>query len=154
GHAAERVVARGASTEPAVVPDLAFARFDALAAVDARGGIRVRGTGPGRASLDAAVARVRDAASFAPAVVAPAGWRSSLDRDEHADRVEAVLAMLEAGECYQVNLTRRLTCDDAVDPVALHGALAAAHPAPHLTLLHLPDLDDGIAVVSASPERF
>ena len=43
GHAAERVVARGASSEPATVPDLVFARFDALAVIDPRGGIRVRG---------------------------------------------------------------------------------------------------------------
>ncbi len=62
--------------------------------------------------------------------------------------------MLRAGECYQVNLTRRLTCDDAIDPVALYGALAHAHPAPHLTLLQLPELGPGTAVVSASPERY
>jgi para-aminobenzoate synthetase component 1 len=65
-----------------------------------------------------------------------------------------VLDLLRAGECYQVNLTRRLTCDDAVDPVALHGALARSHPAPHLTLLRLPSVGPGTAVVSASPERF
>jgi para-aminobenzoate synthetase component 1 len=53
-----------------------------------------------------------------------------------------------------VNLTRRLECDDALDPVALHAALSRAHPAPHLTLLDLPDLGPGTAVVSASPERF
>ena len=62
--------------------------------------------------------------------------------------------MLRAGECYQVNLTRRLTCDDAIDPIALYGALAHAHPAPHLTLLQLPELGIGTAVVSASPERY
>jgi para-aminobenzoate synthetase component 1 len=156
GHAAERVVARGASTEPPTVPDLALARFDAIAVVDARGGIRVRGTGPGRALLDAA-ARAR-AASLStagpPTTLAPTTWYSGLDRDEYADRVSTVLEMLRAGECYQVNLTRRLTCDDAVDPVALYGALAHAHPAPHLTLLRLPELGPGTAIVSASPERY
>jgi para-aminobenzoate synthetase component 1 len=160
GHAIERVVARGASTEPAVVPDATFARFDSVAVVDPRGGIRVRGVGAGRGLLEDAVARhaARRATSSAirPNVgpSSPTRWCTGLERDEFADRVEAVLELLRAGECYQVNLTRRLTCDVALDPVALHGALTRAHPAPHLALLHLPDLGPGTAVVSASPERY
>jgi para-aminobenzoate synthetase component 1 len=149
GHAAERVIARGASLEPASVPDLVFARFDALAVVDPRGGVRVQGSGAARVLLDAAVG----ARSTCP-VVTPTRWRSGLDRDEYAARVSTVLDLLRAGECYQVNLTRRLTCDDALDPIALHGALTRAHPAPHLTLLQLPELAAGVAVVSASPERY
>jgi para-aminobenzoate synthetase component 1 len=153
GHAAERVVSRGASLEPPTVPDLAFARFDALAVVDPRGAVRVRGSGPGRALLDAAVEHPASAlAGCAP--MPTTRWRSGLDRDEYADRVATVLGLLQAGECYQVNLTRRLTCDDAVDPVALHRALARAHPTPHLTLLQLSELGTGTAVVSASPERY
>jgi len=155
GHAAERVVARGASTEPASVPDLVFARFDALAVVDPRGGVRVRGSGPGRALLDeAAAARASCLPVASSAPVPSTRWRSGLDRDEYADRVGTVLEMLRAGECYQVNLTRRLTCDDAIDPIGLYGALAHSHPAPHLTLLQLPELGAGTAVVSASPERY
>jgi len=150
GHAAERVVARGASTEPASVPDLVFARFDALAVVDPRGGVRVRGTGPGRALLEHAA----EVGAPYPPPVPVTRWRSGLDRDEYADRVGAVLDLLRAGECYQVNVTRRLTCDDAIDPVALYGALARTHPAPHLALLQLPDVGGGTAVVSASPERY
>ena len=149
GHATERVVARGASIEPASVPDLVFARFDALAVVDARGDARVRGSGPGRRLLDDAVTA---RASCPP--VPSTRWRSGLDRDEYADRVRTVLELLRAGECYQVNLTRRLTCDEAIDPRALYGALAHAHGAPHLTLLQLPAIGAGTAVVSASPERY
>jgi para-aminobenzoate synthetase component 1 len=151
GHAAERVVSRSASTEPAWVPDAVFARFDALAVVDPHGGIRLRGDGPGRALLVDAAAQPR------PGPLAPmpsTRWRSGLDHDAYTDRVATVLDMLRAGECYQVNLTRRLTCDDAVDPVALYRALAHAHPAPHLTLLRLPEVGAGTAVVSASPERY
>jgi para-aminobenzoate synthetase component 1 len=152
GHAAERVVARRASLETATVPDLVFARFDALAVIDPRGGIRVRGTGPGRTLLDVAVAARAPLAACPPCP--PTRWHSGLDRDEYADRVATILELLRAGECYQVNLTRRLTCDDALDPVALHRALAHAHPAPHLALLQLPQLGTGTAVVSASPERY
>jgi para-aminobenzoate synthetase component 1 len=152
GHAAERVVARGASTEPASVPDAVFARFDALAVVEPRGGIRVRGDGPGRVLLDDAIAH--HASVGTPRPMPATHWQSSLSRDEYTDRVGLVLDMLGAGECYQVNLTRRLTSPDAVDPIALYGALAHAHPAPHLSLLQLPDVGPGTAVVSASPERY
>jgi para-aminobenzoate synthetase component 1 len=154
GHAAERVVGRGASNEAAHVPDLVFARFDALAVVDDRSGIRVRGTGSGRALLDEAIGAHALGRSGRPDRIAPTRWCSGLDRDEYADRVATVLELLRAGECYQVNLTRRLTYDDALDPIALYGTLAHAHPAPHLTLLQLPELGDGVAVVSASPERY
>ena len=41
-----------------------------------------------------------------------------------------------------------------LDPVALYGALARHHPAPHTAMVRIPDLGDGVAVVSASPERY
>jgi para-aminobenzoate synthetase component 1 len=152
GHSAEKVIARGASLEPRTVPDLAFARFAARAVVDAQGRVRIDGTGRARALLETAAADGdRSCRNVAPT---PTQWHSGLDRDEHRARVEVVLDLLRAGECYQVNLTRRLTCDHAVDPVALHRRLSLAHPAPHATLLVLPELGDGTAIVSASPERY
>lgn len=148
GHAFERVPARSASLEPASVPDVLFGRFDALAAVSVSGAVTVHGEGPGRALLDAAVR-----APVAPPPLAPVGaWRSSLARDEYEDRVTNVLDLLQAGECYQVNLTRRLEADGALDPVALHAALVVRNPAPHAGMLRLPDRAFG--VVSASPEGF
>ena len=81
GHAAERVVARGASTEPASVPDAVFARFDA-----ARGRRRTgrhprarRRTGP------RAPRRTRSArpASAAHLPMPSTHWHSGLDRDAY-----------------------------------------------------------------------
>ncbi|MGH8998110.1 MAG: anthranilate synthase component I family protein [Acidimicrobiia bacterium] len=77
-------------------------------------------------------------------------WSSSLSQDEFEAGVRAVVALVEAGECYQVNLTRRLTCAEPADPVALFGALTVHNPAPHAALVRI----GGTAVVSASPERF
>jgi len=156
GHATERVVSRGASLDPSLVPDVTFARFDALAVVDEHGRIRVRGDGPGRRALElAALERSALDTSISPATVLGATrWTSGLDRDAYCTRVETILELLRAGACYQVNLTRRLTCDDPVDPIALYGALTRSHPAPYTALLHLPGVGDGTAVVSASPERF
>ena len=56
---------------------------------------------------------VRERASLPPFHGLHATWTSSLDRVAHRDVLAAVLELLEAGECYQVNLTRRLTTLDA-----------------------------------------
>ena len=132
GHAVERVVARGASTEPASVPDAVFARFDALAVVDARGACpRAGQRSRTRAARRTRSSRTRHATRPEVPAIPATHWQSGLDRGEYSDRVDAVLELLRAGECYQVNLTRRLTCDEAIDPVALSARSSHAHPAPH-----------------------
>jgi para-aminobenzoate synthetase component 1 len=152
GHALERVVPRHASREGAVVPDLVFARYSALAIVDSDGRMAVRGEGDGRTLLE------RAARDLEPTAVAPplhgGSFRSSIDRDGYRDRIETILTLLEAGECYQVNLTRRLSAERALDPVALYGAIARSHPAPYAAMARFVIDGDAIAVVSASPERF
>jgi para-aminobenzoate synthetase component 1 len=159
GHAIERVVPRGASREPAAVPDGVLARFDARAVIGPDGTITVAGDGPGRAALEDAAARVargsvrevRDAGDTEPP---EEGWWSSLGRNAFAERVGSVLELLRAGECYQVNLTRRLVHDDAMDAVALFRALADRHDAPHLAFWRAQLGGEMLTVVSASPERF
>ncbi len=154
GHSLERVPRRAASAEPATVPDVVFARFGAVAVVAADGVVQVHGDGAGRARLEGATSALAGDDAVV-AVPRPSGrWQSSLDRDAYRVRVDAVLELLRAGQCYQVNLTRRLSCDHALDPVALYGALARHHPAPHTAMVRIPDLGDGVAVVSASPERY
>ncbi len=65
-------------------------------------------------------------------------------------RVQEYLA---AGDCYQVNLARRLCApvDRPVDPVALFRRIARRSPAAYGAVI---DPGDGWAIVSASPERF
>lgn len=147
GRAVERVEPR-ADGEPAP-PDLALARFDARVVIDPTTGARIEGTGESRALLERALDR---AARARGEIAAPAlgPWRTSLDRTAWEERVRRALDHIAAGDCYQVNLTRRLTCERAADPAALFAALARRNPAPHAAFVRL----DGIAVVSASPERF
>ena len=80
--------------------------------------------------------------------------RTSLTRYEHAHAVDAIHELLLAGECYQVNLTRRLDFDAAPDPFALFDAVAEANPAPHASVFTFGDALPGVAVVSASPELY
>jgi para-aminobenzoate synthetase component 1 len=133
GHAVETVRPGRASAVAAAVPDLLLVRFARQARF------------PG---LDRILP-----AGLAPVRLGPAA-RSSLRRAEYLGAVETVLGHIRAGDCYQVNLTRTLEWDIAVDPVAMLGALAARRPAPHGGLLRLPTASGTVAVVSASPERF
>jgi para-aminobenzoate synthetase component 1 len=160
GHTIEPVRATSASREARSVPDVAFARFGAHATIGEDGTIEIDGAGMGRSLLDAAVASRRDGAAGSDGreVVDNhecASWRTSLDRPEYEARVEAIIDLLRAGECYQVNLTRRLTREGALDPVVLYERLTRLHEAPYTSMVRLQLADYGdVAVVSASPERF
>ena len=90
----------------------------------------------------------------------PAGWTSSLRRDEYVAGVRRIRELVREGEVYQVNLCRVLTARvpgsltaarrEGLDPWALAAVLAQGNPAPYAGVL---DLDEGW-VVSASPELF
>ncbi len=147
GRAVEHVEERLPSTSG--MPDLLLARYDARLVVEEHG-VRWEGSRTGRHRLEHLL-------DTAPALggLELGSARSSLDRAGFEAGVRSIVELVEAGECYQVNLTRRLTWDCAADPVALHRALAAANPAPHESLLVLPRPGgDPVTIVSASPERF
>ena len=156
GRAVEHVDARLIADD--AVPDLLLARYDARLVIDDNtgrtGSRRFEGSSSGRRRLQ----RLLESASAAPSSATAVGLgraRSSLDRPAFEAGVRAIVALVEAGECYQVNLTRRLAWDHAADAIALHRALTAANPAPHAGLFVLPRPGgDAIAVVGASPERF
>ena len=92
---------------------------------------------------------------------APQQWTSSLDHDGFTKGVTAIRHEIEAGDVYQVNLTRRLRAPLSAiverdrarpDIAALGAALAQGNPAPFSAVVRLPD--HGVEVASASPERF
>jgi len=146
GRAVERVGRR--RPDDLGLPDLCLARFDARLVIGPAG-LRLEGDGPTRELLGAAARRARAAAGpVGEPALGPV--TSSLDRAAFEAGVAEIIELIRAGECYQVNLTRRLTSGVAADPVALFGALVRHHPAPHAALLRCGD----VGVVSASPERF
>jgi para-aminobenzoate synthetase component 1 len=124
GRAVERVEPR--TDDDLDLPDVAFVRYRTVRPVEPPSG---------------------------PAVALGAR-RSSLSRAAHAARVQAVHELLAAGECYQVNLTRRLSFAETPDPYALLSALAAVNPAPYAACCTFGAALPGVAVVSASPELF
>jgi para-aminobenzoate synthetase component 1 len=161
GRAVERIEPRAG--DDLRVPDVVLARHDTRVVLEHGAPPRIVGHGPTRRSLERAVARAAagggDDELRSRLQPARGPWRSNLSREEHAARVHAIKELLIAGECYQVNLTRRLSLDERVDPVALFAAIASRHHAPHGALLapggpgavH-PEV--AVDVVSASPELF
>ena len=131
------------------LPDLLLARYDARATVGPDG-VRYAGARRARERLEQLVG-----AAPAPTPVDRLGSSSSsLSAASYQAGVREIIGLIEAGDCYQVNLTRRVTWREA-DPVALGAAVRQVNPAPHESMLVLPHPDGSeIGVVSASPERF
>jgi para-aminobenzoate synthetase component 1 len=161
GHAIEHVDVRGASLEPSPVADVTFVRFGAWATVHPDGSVTTSGSTTGRRLLGQAI----EAPPGSPRVAReprapwdggaePPTFTSSLDRAGHAELVADVHRLLVDGECYQVNLTRRLEHDGALDVTALYRALLRSDPAPHAALLRLELEGAAVGIASASPERF
>ncbi|MFZ4517544.1 MAG: anthranilate synthase component I family protein [Microthrixaceae bacterium] len=92
----------------------------------------------------------------------PASWSTSLDEAAFTAGVRSIRTEIAAGDVYQVNLTRRLRAPlpgprsawlgGPQDVAALGAALAAGNPAPFSAVVRVPSV--GLAVASASPERF
>jgi anthranilate/para-aminobenzoate synthase component I len=157
GRAVELVVPWAAADRS--IPDLVLARFDARVRFAPGEDPVLEGTGPGRRRLETALwealRSTERCETDEPQPVALDHWTSSLDQLAHADAVKAIHGLLDAGECYQVNLTRRLSSPRAADPKALFAALQKQNPAPHSALLTFgPEAPYCPAIVSASPELF
>jgi len=127
GRAIERIETK--TVDDVGLPDLAFVRFDD-------------------------VSPVADLPPLPRLDVALGDGASSISPVEHEVLVERIHELLVAGECYQVNLTRRVMYPVAPDPLALFGAIARTNPAPHAMVCTFGAVRPDLAIVSASPECF
>lgn len=75
---------------------------------------------------------------------------SNVDRTGYMQWVRTIQAYIAAGDCYQVNVARRITLPFTGDALALYRALVRAHPAPHAAYLACGPL----TIASVSPELF
>ena len=90
------------------------------------------------------------AAAPPPSLPVPQAWQQDAPA-RFLDGVARIHAHLQAGDIFQVNLSREWRVSYALPPApaSLHAALRLANPAPFAGLLQQP----GWAVVSSSPER-
>lgn len=81
-------------------------------------------------------------------------WASSMSAGDYMSGVGVIRDSIAAGDVYQVNLCRVLsaTSPERADVAALGAALAEGNPAPYSAVVRVPG--GGVAVASASPERF
>ena len=109
---------------------------------------------PSRRDVPLILVGVFDAPHPAPALPEPDGWldapRPLWSRDRYDAAISAVHGYIEAGDCYQVNLTFPMEARAGGDPLALYAALAARQPVGEGAFVDL----GGPVVLSRSPEMF
>jgi para-aminobenzoate synthetase component 1 len=76
--------------------------------------------------------------------------KSNFTPEEYMKAVNKVREYIAAGDVFQVNLSQRFEADLKIPPYELYKRLRAVNPAPFASYLNFP----GVAIVSASPERF
>jgi anthranilate synthase component 1 len=137
----------GAPTAPDDLPAEQWMRVDTLVAFDhAARRMWIAAEDP-----DAVARRIRSAPEESPSVanrIGPATAR--VGADAYAGLIRDCRAAIRRGEAYLLCLTTRFSVRGDVDPVSAHAALRAASPSHHGALIRT----GGVALVSASPERF
>jgi para-aminobenzoate synthetase component 1 len=78
-------------------------------------------------------------------------FASSISADAYRSAFDRIKSYIQAGDCYQVNLTQRFQAGYTGDPWVAYCALRQACPTP---FSGYQSLSDGDAVLSVSPERF
>jgi len=76
--------------------------------------------------------------------------KSNFTPEEYMKAVNRVREYIAAGDVFQVNLSQRFEADLEIPPYELYKRLRRVNPAPFASYLNFP----GVAIVSASPERF
>ncbi|WP_110972085.1 aminodeoxychorismate synthase component I [Pseudomonas huaxiensis] len=80
-----------------------------------------------------------------------APMRGDISAEQYREAFERVQQYIQAGDCYQINLTQRFRAPCQGDPWHAYQALRAACPTP---FSGFQTLDDGSTLLSFSPERF
>lgn len=80
-----------------------------------------------------------------------APMRGDISADQYRQAFERVQHYIQAGDCYQINLTQRFRAPCQGDPWSAYQALRAACPTP---FSGFQALEDGSTLLSFSPERF
>ncbi len=151
GRVIERLPSRAA--DDLGWPELWLGLYDWVYAYDHAAG---RGWLVGDGSPPAAAVRALEGDAPAPSGSPPLGGRlrgpasSTFSCDGYVAAVQRVREYIAAGDVFQVNLSRRITVPQAVDPWALYVRMRQRTPAPFAAYLRLPHG----AVASASPELF
>ncbi|MCG7531560.1 aminodeoxychorismate synthase component I [Psychrobium sp. MM17-31] len=81
---------------------------------------------------------------------AMSGWQKQIDFAQYQQKFQQVQNHLRAGDCYQINLTQRLSMGYQGDEYRAYQLLTDANETPFSAFVRL----DDCAILSVSPERF
>lgn len=145
----------GSRHERGAAPALVARRYDRVLGFDNRNRkafatLRDRSGEPARVCLARLRARTATIRQWS---VPPLEWIELTDPKAYAQKIDAVLAYLQAGDIYQANFSTRFVArrPATFDPVAAYLRLRRLSPNPFGAYI---DLGAGRALLSASPERF
>ncbi|WP_140394663.1 anthranilate synthase component I family protein, partial [Streptomyces recifensis] len=159
----------GQAVHKSATPDAAMLFTDRMLAVDHTEGVSyllaLSADGDDRDALrwlDETEARLRTLPAPGTAPDTPARFTGMTDpdasallrlrhgKDAYLDRVRQSLEEIRQGETYEVCLTNSVVMDVRIDPLTTYARLRRLSPVPYGALLDF----QGVAVLSASPERF
>ncbi len=139
--------------------DMAIGLYDTVAAFDHERReawvIAHEFTGLSRPSAEARTTHLVQA--LGTALPLPAGvtgvWHAETTRGEHESRIATTIESIRCGDIYQANITQRFLAEipKTTDSYDLYLRLRAATAAPFAAFINA---DDGLQILSASPERF
>jgi len=103
-----------------------------------------------RMLADASTLKELEAKQFDQPASKRVNLRSNFTHEGYLEAVQKARDYIIAGDIFQVNLSQRFEADMPLPPYELYQRLRKINPAPFASYLNF----DGVAVVSASPERF
>jgi para-aminobenzoate synthetase len=147
----------GTAAHAATTPDAALVFADRMLAIDHRDGVSWLLALEDDGWIAGTAARLRPAETLStpdgPPLVGMTDvpfLRPRHDRQAYRARIEECLERIRAGESYEICLTTEVSAPVTVDPLRTYQGLRRISPVPYGALLEFP----GVAVLSASPERF
>ncbi len=142
-----------ASRDQDGIPQERWLRVEHVLAFD-HAARKIRAYGPADVVEGLAAAAAAAATGRAPATAAAAQVggvaRARHTAEEYAALIERCRDAIREGDAYQLCLTTRFEVEASVDPLAVYARLRSATPAHHGGFIR----SDGVALLSASPERF
>ena len=93
---------------------------------------------------------LRDEAPDTESFTLTTPWRKNMSKSQYAQAFKQIQQFIQAGDCYQVNLTQCFSAQFTGSLWSAYSHLRTMNPAPHAAYLNFPDTN----IASLSPERF
>lgn len=80
--------------------------------------------------------------------------RFEMEPEDYSRKFEKIQGYINAGDCYQVNLSQRFTANTRLNPFQLYEVLREVMPSPFCAFIPIIGSEKNVSIISLSPERF